>query len=127
MKERIVLLRKELKMNQTDFAKSINLTQNFLSLVENGTRNISDRTVSDICRVYNVSESWLRTGTGEMFQPKDRNSEIADIVAEMFKSEDSDFRFQLTKMLYEMEPSEIAALKNIALKIAAAIKEDLPG
>lgn len=70
MRTRIRLLRKKLKLNQKDFGARLNLSENFVGLIENGGRNPSDRTIADICREYNVSEEWLRSGTGEMFQPE---------------------------------------------------------
>lgn len=124
MNERIKALRTALGISQDAFAEKLTLSRNYVWMVEKGERNLSERSILDICRIYNVSEEWLRTGAGEMFKPKDRESEIADIVAEMFKSEGEDFRLQLVKLLYEMDAEEIAAFKNIVLKIAAAIKKD---
>lgn len=124
MNERIKTLRAALGISQDAFAEKLNLSRNYVWMLERGDRNLSERSVLDICRIFNVSEEWLRNGTGEMFQPRDRNSEIADIVAEMYKNDESDFRFQLTKLLYELSADEIALLKNIALKLVADTKED---
>lgn len=126
MNSRLKVIRKELHLTQQSFADALNISKSTVEGYEYGRLNITDRVISDICRVYNVSEEWLRTGEGEMFRPKDRNSEIADIVAEMFKGDESDFRFQLTKLLYEMDAEDIAAFKRILLKLASVIKEDLP-
>ena len=65
---RIRALRKRLKMNQTDFGQRLNLSQTAIGQYENGTRNITDRTISQICATFHVSEEWLRTGQGEMLQ-----------------------------------------------------------
>ena len=126
MNTRLKSLRKELHLTQQAFAEALNVSKSTVEGYEYGRLNITDRVISDICRLYNVNEDWLRNGTGEMFQPKDRNSEIADIVAMMFKGDESDFRFQLTKLLYEMDADEIAAFKNIIVKMAATIEKDPP-
>ena len=68
MNKRIRELRKSLDMTQTDFAQAIGLTQNTITLIETGKRNISDFSVRNICREFHVKEEWLRFGTGEMFE-----------------------------------------------------------
>lgn len=72
--ERLKHLRKNiLNLNQTQFALRLNLTQGYITSLENAQRNFTDRTISDICREFNVNEEWLRTGNGEIFvqQPLD--------------------------------------------------------
>ncbi len=67
---RLKYLRKELlKLNQTNFANKLNLTQNFLTRLETGDRNFTERTLNDICRVYNVNINWLKYGKGDVFNP----------------------------------------------------------
>lgn len=60
--ERIKTLRKSLNYSQEDFGKMIGLSRSAICGVENETRNIPDRTVKLIASIFNVSESWLRTG-----------------------------------------------------------------
>lgn len=67
MNTRIKILREMLKLSQTEFAEALNLKRNSISLIEVGKRNPSDRTISDMCEKFNVSEIWLRKGTGDMF------------------------------------------------------------
>ena len=67
MNGRIRELRKMLGISQSEFADTLNLKQNSISLIEIGKRNPSDRTISDICQKFNVSEEWLRNGTGNVF------------------------------------------------------------
>lgn len=67
MISRLKQLRKTLKINQTNFAKQLGITQTAYSMIENGINPLSDRHIKVICSVYHVNEDWLRTGTGEMF------------------------------------------------------------
>lgn len=66
MNERIKLLRKELNLSQELFADRLGLTKNYISLVENGNRNLSEQSQKILCSLYNVNEEWLKSGTGEM-------------------------------------------------------------
>ena len=67
MNKRIKELRETLGLSQAEFAESLNLKRNSISLIENGKRNPSDRTIIDICNKFNASEEWIRNGTGELF------------------------------------------------------------
>ena len=89
MKERILELRKHLKLNQVQFGSKIQLKGNSISDLEKGKNAISDRVIADICREYNVNETWLREGTGSMFRPvKSDESLFAEQAAKLIKSRD---------------------------------------
>lgn len=64
---RIGALIEALGIKKVRFAERINIDQSYVTQLTSGKRNPSDRTISDICREFNVREEWLRTGTGEMF------------------------------------------------------------
>lgn len=83
MNRRIKDLRNALGLTQTAFASQINLSQNFIWLIEKGERIPSDRTLDDICRVYNVNRTWLETGEGEMFKPLKQQAEIEKLFKEV--------------------------------------------
>ena len=55
-------------LTKTAFSQKIGLTQAYISALSIGRKIPSDRTIADICREFNVNETWLRTGEGEMFQ-----------------------------------------------------------
>ena len=69
MHERIKQLRKVLNLSQESFSSKLNISRSHFAMIENGSKNITDRVFSDICRVFNVNEEWLINGTGEMFAP----------------------------------------------------------
>lgn len=77
MIKRIIQIREQNGLNQEMFAKRIGLSRNFINQVENGKKNISDRTILDICREFNIREEWMRTGKGEMYNlPEDKLSHV---------------------------------------------------
>lgn len=114
MNERIIELRKTLKKSQAKFAKEIGLSVTFINLVENGNRNLSDRTISDICRIYDVNEEWLRTGNGEMRQPRSENQIIAEFVNDVMESKSEDFRKRLINALSQLDEDEWKVLEDLA-------------
>ena len=64
--ERIKRVRKALDLTQQEFADRIGMKRNSIAQIEAG-RNTSDQTVVSICREFNVNETWLRTGKGDIF------------------------------------------------------------
>lgn len=83
MKERLKELRKSLRMTQEQFADNLKLSRNYIAQIELGSKNPSDRTISDICRVYHVNEDWLRTGEGDMYDlPENRTAAIVSDLLE---------------------------------------------
>lgn len=67
LNERIKKVRKSLKLTQREFSSKIGTTANVLTNYETGRRNPSSSVINNICKTFNVSEAWLRTGDGEMF------------------------------------------------------------
>ena len=76
MKDRIVLLRKALKLNQSSFGEKIGLTASGVSNIENGIRDIQERHIKLILSAFpDVSENWLRDGVGNMFKASSSEAE----------------------------------------------------
>lgn len=67
MNKRIKTLREVLHLNQEDFGSRIGISKSAVSGYEIGRRNLSDQTIRAIVREFNVSEEWLKTGSGGMF------------------------------------------------------------
>lgn len=66
--ERIKILRKEKCLSMEDFGAIIGMGKSAVSRIENGVNGTTDQTIRSICREFGVSEQWLRTGEGEMFE-----------------------------------------------------------
>ena len=67
--DRIKILRKDLGLTQSEFAEKINLKQAAIGMYENGSRNITEQSISLICSTFNASEEWIRSGSGDMYSP----------------------------------------------------------
>lgn len=67
--ERIRKARRTLDLTQAEFASRIKSTQNTVTRYETGERSPSASVITLICREFDVNETWLRTGEGEMFIP----------------------------------------------------------
>lgn len=90
MKERIAEVRKAAGLSQAEMADRLGLSRNFISLMENGNRIPSDRTIADICREFSVNRVWLETGVGEPFQPKDKREELKAVFADVLSGRPSE-------------------------------------
>lgn len=62
---RIKSIRKEKRLNQSEFAKSIEISQGNLSEIEKGNSNPSAETMISIRNKYNVDLNWLLTGDSD--------------------------------------------------------------
>lgn len=113
MNARISDIRKCSGLSQQEFADKIGLTKNYVSLLETGGRIPSDRTISDICREFNVNEQWLRTGQGNMFLPKTRAQEIGEIVRNAATRDPEESVKFFTELLGDMTDAEIAIMYEV--------------
>lgn len=82
MKDRIKILRKTLKMNQTDFANKIHKVTRTLQKYESGEIIPDYSIIQLIAKTFNVNPDWLLNGTGEMFiGDASRQQEVSDIIS----------------------------------------------
>lgn len=81
--ERLKQLRDELKLTTRAFGAAINMSGGAITNMEKGTRNITDRTIRDICREYNVNYDWLANGIEPMFADVTNELDIDDEVRQL--------------------------------------------
>lgn len=86
--QRIKEIRKYYGKTQQSFADAIGLKRNTIATYEIGNAFPSDRTISDICQKFNVSEVWLRTGEGQMLMDIGKDQELLQIFTEIQMSDD---------------------------------------
>lgn len=125
MHERIRELRKALGLNQTEFAEKIGVKRTTVAGYETGNNVPLDVVISSICRVYNVSEIWLRTGEGDMFRPMSRDDELAAFFGGLLQSEPG-FKRRLITVLARLSEDEWKLLEQKALELTEDIKRADP-
>lgn len=115
--ERVKELRKQVNLTQQAFADRLNLKRNTVGSYEVNVVEPSDRTISDICREFNVNETWLRTGEGEMFNQITRSEKITSFLTEITEGEGDDVKRRFVEMLAELEPEDWKLLERMAEKL----------
>lgn len=123
--ERIKQIRKGKCLTQQAIADKLGLKRQTIAAYEIGTVTPSDRTILDICREFDVRESWLRTGEGEPFVEKSREENISAFVGSILSGE-PDFRQRFISVLARMTPEEWAILEKKVLELAEEIKKADP-
>ncbi len=118
MNERIRELREFLGKSQEDFAQSLELSRNYISLVENGQRNMSSHTIKVLCTLYDVNENWLRTGEGMMFVEKTEDEEISEMLADIQLSGSGSFKHRLVVALARLDDDGWKWLEEFVNSIA---------
>lgn len=101
--ERLRQLRKALKINQTNFAKQLGITQTAYSMIENGNNPLSDRHIKVICSSFNVNENWLRTGEGDMFFSSPYEKEFIEIFSNLAPATQQYLLLMAKELLYTQE------------------------
>lgn len=81
--ERLKQLRNELNLTTRAFGATINMSGGAITNMEKGTRNITERTIRDICREYNVNFDWLVHGVEPMFEDVTSDLDIDDEVKQL--------------------------------------------
>ncbi|MCE4883856.1 helix-turn-helix domain-containing protein [Clostridioides difficile] len=102
LNKRLKTLRKELGLNQTQMGNKLFLSQDHISSLETGRRDLTDRIINDICKEFNVNENWLRTGEGDIFQDPTLDMDFDDDIKEMLR------------MISKLSPEAQKRLYNVA-------------
>lgn len=126
MKERIKVVRKALGLSQTDFGSKIGVKQGTVAAYESGARIPLDSVIVSICREFNVSERWLRTGEGEMFVQLSREEEITKFAMEIIRDPDSEFQRQLLTTMARLEPAQWKLMEQMLDQLLQQRQQSAP-
>lgn len=123
MNDRIKKVRTALGLSQQEFADRIGIKRGAVANYEVGRNEPIDAVISLICREFNVSERWLRTGEGDMFVQISRDKEIMRFVGDVMQGEDDNFRRRFLLALSRLPEERWADIEDFARQITAENKE----
>ncbi len=83
--ERLKHLREQLNLTTRSFGAAINMSGGAITNMEKGTRNITERTIRDVCREYNVNPDWLINGNEPVFADVIKELDVDDDVKQLAK------------------------------------------
>lgn len=113
--KRIREVRKACNLTQQAFADQLGLKQNTIATYEIDKTIPSERTLSDISRVFQVDEGWLRTGEGEMFPPHSPDEHLAVFLGDVMAG--GHFRARLISALSRLSDEDWAVLERLAKSV----------
>lgn len=126
MDERIKELRKALGLTQQKFADGMGVKRNTIAQYESGRNEPLDAVIALICRTYGVNETWLRTGEGEMFQPKSRNEELFEFAAKVAEGDPKSIQAQLLAVMARLTDAQWEVLAQVAREFVEETKKADP-
>lgn len=121
--ERIKEVRKSLGLTLEKFGECIGVTRAAMSNLENGHRNLTEQMTKSICREFNVSDEWLRTGEGEMFLPVNRKTKIEKLTNQLLSEESDSFKNRLVSVLADLTENEWEFLEKKAMQLCGIDNE----
>lgn len=120
--ERVRILRKELGLTLIKMGEALKISDAAVSMIETGKSAVTDRTRSAIVREFGVSETWLRTGEGEMFPPMTRQEELAKFFNRVEQVPDS-FQARFVQALAELDEAQWQLIADMVEKLVENRKD----
>ena len=111
-KNRLALLREELGLNQSEFARKLNVTSAAISKIEKGKGNLTERMMNDISREFMVNKEWLLSGTGDMFVDASMDEDIAGLMGKVL-ADDDEFMKRVFLTFAKLTDSERAVIMKV--------------
>ncbi|MDR1025497.1 MAG: helix-turn-helix domain-containing protein [Treponema sp.] len=105
--QRVKDLRKMLRLTQQGFARILAVSQSQIASMETGEREVSSRTIKQICDSFDVNSHWLRTGGGEVFVQK-KDTRLTRLLALFVNLEPryQDFILNAIDQFYKIQEEE---------------------
>lgn len=87
---RIKIVRKMYKLNQSELSNILGLSQAHISNIESNKDNPSDKMLRSISTEFKINYDWLKNGTGEIEDYKPSNKNSNTIILDLKKELNSD-------------------------------------
>ena len=121
LNERVKKIRKDLRLNQSNFGKRLGVTSTAISKIETGEKRLTEQMFLAICREFGISETWLRTGEGDIFK-----TTSADLISQLSEQYNLDALDCKILKIYISLPKEHRQLFNAAaFKLVEVMNDNL--
>ena len=111
-------------MTQEEFGSQIGLKKNSLSQIESGKNALTQQTIVAICKVFNVNETWLRTGEGERFVNVSKEDEIMELIEQSMSEESGEIKRRFATAIMKLTPEQIRHCTNWIIDNLLAMPQD---
>ena len=118
MKNIIKLLRKDLKLTQKEFGDAIKVSNSNISNIENGSVNLTDRNIYEICSKFNVNKDWLKHGIGDVYIDLNKEDEIKNIINEFIDDNNAVKKDILNSLLKVHDENTLKLISDMIHKFA---------
>ncbi|MCC0637052.1 helix-turn-helix domain-containing protein [Clostridioides sp. ES-S-0001-02] len=98
LKSRLKEIREDKKLSQSEFGERIGLSRSQISCYEKGIRDVTERSIKDICREFDINENWLKNGEGEKSLISEKDSILANALAEITLSDNGTIKEIIVKL-----------------------------
>lgn len=124
--ERVKAIRKELsengqKMTQEGLGKRMGVTRSVIANIEYGRVEPTDLFINHFCETFGVSETWLRTGAGDMYSFSGPDAEF-DMICTQIQLSDDSFIKNALRAYWHLEDKEKAVIRKLINDLAAESK-----
>lgn len=104
-------IREDLNLTQKEFADKLDINYTMISKYEKGNRDISKRTISQICHIFNVNKQFIYEGKGEMYNSID-DIDLAGMMGKVF-ADDDDFLKNVFIAFSKLNNNERKVIKKL--------------
>ena len=117
-KNRVKILRKKLKLTQKEFGDAIGVSNSNISNIENGSVNLTDRNIYEICSKFNVNKDWLKHGIGDVYIDLNKEDEIKNIINEFIDDNNAVKKDILNSLLKVHDENTLKLISDMIHKFA---------
>lgn len=83
--KRLKTFRKKIGLTQTELGKNLGVSMRTVQNWEGEETELQDSTIKHMAIKYNLNETWLKTGEGEMFVERGEQEETSEELKELFQ------------------------------------------
>lgn len=109
-------------ITKSEFAARLNISQSMVSMICSGKKSPSDRTITDICREFGVSEKWLRTGDGPKRIPQTFQQEVANLAGRYLNDAAEADRMALVGAILKLPRDQLVPIMDQVIALGKALE-----